>query len=174
VSGIRDPSQTSGVLDQHVLTAASRADQRHATLSRRSDDGVGSVWIAVRAARADDDCGPRKYEFFDIANRVGGRDPDVDGRPRVFRGMAEGRDGRCMVAVVGRQVDQNRYDEVVHQRTLAPTGEMKRRPRTEGKLCRRARAALAVGTPYETRPGEGAVRLPGRFANTADRRGRGR
>jgi len=47
VEGIIDTKEIAGVLDQHVLEAASRADERNASLPCRADDILGKIRALV-------------------------------------------------------------------------------------------------------------------------------
>jgi hypothetical protein len=115
VGGITNPRQSPSVLDQHVLKATSSADERDVALPCFPDDGVSCLRIAVRGARSYDDGRRSRSNPERVANRVGGHDPDFDWNEPIVRSMFQRSDGRAMVPVIGRQIDQDCDDDGVHQ-----------------------------------------------------------
>jgi hypothetical protein len=119
VGGITYPGQVPSVLDEHVLKAASGTDQGDAAFARFAHDGVCRLGIAVWAARPDDH-GRRGADHLGwIMNRIGGHGADVNGDPPSFRCVFDGGEGREVVAMARREVDQDRHDDCAHQKTLA-------------------------------------------------------
>jgi len=115
VSGITYPRQVSSVLDQHVLKAASSADQRDVPLARFPHDRVGRLGIAVWAAGPNDEGRCSAGDLGRVTNPVSGHDPDIDGDPPYLGRMSEGGEGRAVVPVVGRQIYQHRDDYGAHR-----------------------------------------------------------
>ena len=115
VGGITNPRQSPSVLDQHVLKATSSADERDVALACFPDDRVSCLRIAVRGARSHDDGRRNRSNPERVANRVGGNDPDFDWNEPIVRSMFQSRDGRAMVAVIGRQIDQDCDDDGAHR-----------------------------------------------------------
>jgi hypothetical protein len=101
VGGITNPRQSPSVLDQHVLKATSSADERDVALACFPDDRVSG-----RRNRSNPE---------GVANRVGGHDPDFDWDAPIVRSMVQRSNGRAMVPVIGRQIDQDCDDDGVHQ-----------------------------------------------------------
>ena len=115
VGGVTDPRQSPSVLDQHVLKAASSADERDVALACFPDDGVSRLRIPVRGARSHDDGRRSRSNPERVANRVGGHDPDFDWNSPIVRRMFQSSDGRAMVRVIGGQIDQDSDDDGTHQ-----------------------------------------------------------
>ena len=113
--GIGYPSQVPSVLDQHVLKSASSTDQRDVPLARFAHNLVCRIRIAIWAAGPNDDGRPRSSDPGGITNGVGGHDPDIDRNPPILRCMLERGEGRPVVPVIGRQIDQHCDADGAHQ-----------------------------------------------------------
>jgi hypothetical protein len=110
---ISDPAQVSCVLYEHVLEATSRSDQRNALLTCAPDDIEDSLLITVRAARPDYE--RRAWVSDKLAlDRICRHHADLDGHAEETRGMIDGGEGRDVVVLVRREVDQQRDDRSLY------------------------------------------------------------
>jgi hypothetical protein len=90
------------VLDQHLLKAASSADQRHAPFTSRPYHGVHGLGVAVRAPGPNHHRRSRSRYDVDVINRLGWNDSNFDWTAGVLGSVAEGSDGSGVVALVRR------------------------------------------------------------------------